>query len=64
MSEREDGFYWVEMYGTDWEVAEYDRRYGCWYRFNFSSDDSEFFDNDFTQIDERRIVRPDPEVTV
>ena len=57
---RESGWYWV-MLGIKWEIAQYNSRWDMWYVANC---EDEFSDNAFTQIDERRIVRPEPEVTV
>lgn len=49
---REDGFYWVKD-GTNWTIARWQNMGKFWEAgpYNFLSDD------DFDQIDERRIVR-------
>ena len=55
---REDGFYWVFL-DDEWVVAKWD--YGVWWTTEF---DTPSTDDEFTQIDERRIVRPEPEASV
>lgn len=60
---RESGWYWVKIDGLDWEIADYESQNTQWYRNGVDPDNCEYFDSDFEQIDERRIVRPEPEVT-
>ena len=48
---REDGYYWVKFNYRDWECAEW--YMGGWWGCDFCGFDDEQFD----QIDERRIVR-------
>lgn len=51
--ERANGYYWAKYNGKDWEVVEY--RDGGWYAC--------FIYQIYpTEIDERRIVRGDPNV--
>lgn len=58
MSEREDGFYWVFIYDA-WVVAEWVD--DSWWTTEF---DNPIRDDEFDQIDERRIVRTEPEASV
>ena len=50
---RESGFYWV-LFGGKWHIAEWESGLEDWW---MSGTDECFFDNEFWQIDERRIVR-------
>lgn len=49
---REDGFYWVRYKRLGWVIAEFEC--GSWH---FKSRLYDYSDDDFDQIDERRIVR-------
>jgi hypothetical protein len=52
---REDGFYWCKIANwAVWAIFEYSN--GCWYR-SAHSVDVFWYDEDFHEIDERRIVR-------
>lgn len=59
---REPGFYWVKFEGR-WQVAEYTEYRSFFNPLNFSygwdivSSDREFKDDDFEEIDERKINR-------
>ena len=58
MTEREDGFYWVKPHGV-WLVASYDR-WGWW----IPGSEDNWNDSELDEIDERRIVRTEPEASV
>lgn len=60
MSEREDGFYWVS-FGDEWDIAEYSQKLNKWFEIGC---DTLWTDDDFEQIDERRIVRTEPGASV
>lgn len=51
---REDGFYWVRYKALGWIVAE--QLLGVW---SFKRRTYDYTDEDFDEIDERRIVRPE-----
>lgn len=61
---REPGYYWVRNKYGEWFISE-------WYNLNIGDEnryywiitgiDIEYFDKDFTEIDERKIVREEPE---
>ena len=53
---RQAGFYWVK-FQSEWEIAEY-LNIDCWRRFSLSR---YYADHHFTEIDERRIVRDEPD---
>jgi hypothetical protein len=54
---RQDGFYWVKLSEDfDWEIAFFLQRFG-WQRTGCRNAN---VDHDFTEIDERRIVRKEP----
>lgn len=56
MKERESGFYWCEYKG-EWRVCEYFSLERNWY---LTGDPEPIEDHFFTEIDERRIVREEP----
>ena len=58
MSEREDGWYHIKR-NDGWCIAEYVD--GEWYLPTFSYG---IFDKELIEIDERRIVRTEPEASV
>ena len=60
MSEREDGFYWVKFNG-EWVVAEWVQVCAMWF---VPQETGEFPNLCIEQIDERRIVRQEPEASV
>jgi len=54
---RQDGFYWIRIgEDFDWEIAFFLQRFG-WQRTGCRNAN---VDHDFTEIDERRIVREEP----
>lgn len=53
---REPGFYWVKFAGY-WQVAYWSNFNISWY---LASSPAQHSDNDFSEIDERRIVREGP----
>lgn len=54
---REAGFYWVkDDESPDWYVAEWSSEHSAW--FVTGACFNSFKDKDFTEIDERRIVKP------
>ena len=60
MSEREDGFYWVK-FNDEWVVAEWVQVCAMW----FVTQETYGFPNlCMEEIDERRIVRPDPGASI
>ena len=53
---RENGFYWVKFAGY-WQVSYWSKFNICWY---LASSLRRAADEDFSEIDERRIVREEP----
>lgn len=51
--ERESGYYWVKIKG-EWIVAQWDKSMDWWV---ITGNEHLFYDSDFEEIDERRIVR-------
>lgn len=49
---RQSGFYWVK-YRNIWIIVEFYSPRGAW----IHNDEGLMYDNDFDQIDERRIIR-------
>ena len=60
MIEREDGYYWVKFAG-EWVVAEWVQVCAMWFIPQETYGSPNLC---IEQIDERRIVRPDPEASV
>jgi hypothetical protein len=50
--DRKEGYYWVKRNGV-FEIAKWD--IGSWW--GLINDDASYFDNDFSEIDERQICR-------
>ena len=55
---REPGFYWVNFAGY-WQVSYWSKFNICWYLA--SSPAQRRSDEDFSEIDERRITREEPQ---
>lgn len=53
--DREQGYYWVKTEHGTWHIAHWNTDFGkyywtvCWHKFGM-------YDQDFTEIDERKIV--------
>lgn len=56
--ERESGYYWVNCKG-EWIVAQWDKSMNWWV---ITGNERLFYDKDFDEIDERRIVREETTV--
>jgi hypothetical protein len=56
MNKRESGYYWVKI-ASSWIVAFYNLDYKCW---RVMDNSNSFKDNDFYEIDERKIERFQP----
>jgi len=53
--ERESGYYWVKMRSGSWIIARYNHISECWH---IPYDENAWETTDFSEIDERKIVRP------